>query len=115
MTKRLGRFSNTLLQVGISVSILEIPDLVTELRHFQPDVLVMGSSFCEGNPSSVVRKIRSDPEFSHLAILYLSTDPLAKNVDTLLAIGLDDALEWPAPSDVLLAHPSYGACLDDAR
>lgn len=84
--------------------ISDISDLTTELRHFQPDVLIIGSSFCEDNPGSVVRKIRSDPEFTHLAILYLAAESLAENVDVLLSIGLDDALQWPLTSDVLLAH-----------
>lgn len=79
--------------------------LLDVLEKLQPDVLVLGSAFCGGNPGGLVKAIRSSgPSSAHLSIFYLSPDAVAGHVDRLLEAGLDDAIHWPTSPDTVLSY-----------
>ncbi|AMW35213.1 diguanylate cyclase [Haematospirillum jordaniae] len=79
-------------------------DLIGVMKKFQPDVLVLDSAFCGGNPEKIVRTVRADPSFVHLSIFYLTSVPVAEQVDALLKSGIDDAVHWPTSPELILSH-----------
>lgn len=78
--------------------------LLDVLEKLQPDVLVLDSAFCGGNPGGLIKDIRSRPSSTHLSIFYLSPDAIAEHADRILAAGLDDAIHWPTSLDTVLSH-----------
>ena len=93
-----ARVLGILLQrFGHSVDVLSNgAECLARLESFRPDVLLLDISMPNVSGYDLAKQIRSQPEFSRLALIALSGYADAEHADASLAAGFDDHLAKPA-------------------
>lgn len=69
-----------------------------------PDVLIIGPGLSDIDQKHLAASLKTDPATRAIPLFYLSADPLDQIGDALLDLGIDDAVQWPSPPDLVLAR-----------
>ncbi len=71
---------------------------------FKPDLIILDLFMPEMSGFDVCRRIKKDPETSHIKILALTGYDSKENRDRIMEAGADDYMVKPVEKDVLLKH-----------
>lgn len=69
-----------------------------------PDVLIIGPDLKGEHQKDLAARLKSSPATKGLPLFYLSAEPLEQTGDSLLDLGIDDAVIWPVHPDLVLAR-----------